>query len=368
MSPVSRFPAFPAAAFALLAACRGPAPVPTVTLAAAADTVLVPWTDVTDAEWLGGSRWAIVSASERRVAIVDLASRRIVPTGRPGSTYDHPFSVFAARDSLFVGDWGRRRLVVWGGAGRLPGTLPALDALHGVLPAAADGQGRFYAELRPASRADGSGNRDSAAVVRFDRTAGRTDTVARLAPLDLAVVDGDAGRRFERRVFSGTDRWGVLPDGSVWVARVYQNRVDWLRPHQPHLKGHPLPDRVLQVMPADREVFLQHFPQELRPMAEQLPFAPIKPPFVNAFGRAADTTVWLEKSRAYGDTLARLQVVDGSGALRTNVQYRGDGQVAGVSTDALLIGEQYAEGVRLLVYRSPCVVDLKRAERECLSR
>ena len=41
---------------------------------------------------------------------------------------------------------------------------------------------------------------------------------------------GEPGHRFERRVFSGTDHWGSLPDGALWVARVYHNRVDFRSP------------------------------------------------------------------------------------------------------------------------------------------
>ena len=38
------------------------------------------------------------------------------------------------------------------------------------------------------------------------------------------------GAASSRRALSGIDHWGVLPDGSVWVARVYENRVDWRAP------------------------------------------------------------------------------------------------------------------------------------------
>ena len=125
---------------------------------------------------------------------------------------------------------------------------------------------------------------------------------------------GDAGRRFERRVFSGTDQWGVLPDGSLWVARVYHNRVDWRARSGTWTAGEPLPDRVLEVTRYDRELFLRKFPPELRSTAERLPFAPVKPPFEAGFtGPAGD--VWLEKSRAPADSTRRYHVVDRQGRL-----------------------------------------------------
>ena len=136
----------------------------------------------------------------------------------------------------------------------------------------------------------------------------RIDTIARLAPLDIAEVIGDAGRRFERRVFSGVDRWGVLPDGSLWVARVYENRVDWRSPEGKWSKGVALPDRVLEVTRYDRELFLRKFPAELRRTAQDLPFAALKPPFEAGVSEPAGQ-VWLEKSRAPADSSRRYHVV-----------------------------------------------------------
>src|SRR6185436_1669012 len=111
------------------------------------------------------------------------------------------------------------------------------DALGGALPQGRDAEDRSYVELAPPARPGGGTNRDSAAVVRASAAFDRVDTVARLAPLDMATVVNEQGRRFERRVFSGNDRWGVLADGSIWVARVYQNRVDWRSPNGTWQKG-----------------------------------------------------------------------------------------------------------------------------------
>ena len=100
-------------------------------------------------------------------------------------------------------------------------------------PTPATPRAGYYLELRRTPGPDGQGNRDSASGRPGPPALERTDTIARLAPLDIAEVVGDAGRRFERRVFSGVDQWGALPDGSLWVARVYENRVDWRDPDGP---------------------------------------------------------------------------------------------------------------------------------------
>jgi hypothetical protein len=175
----------------------------------------------------------------------------------------------------------------------------------------------------------------------------RIETIARLAPLDIAEVIGDAGRRFERRVFSGVDRWGVLPDGSLWVARVYDNRVDWRAPDGKWSKGASLPDRVLEVTRYDRELFLRRFPPELRRTAQDLPFAALKPPF-EAGLTSPGGQVWLEKSRAPADSSRRYHVVNRAGQLVREVRIRGQGRIVAVGEQRALVAEPTAEGTRLI--------------------
>ncbi|MGH7527010.1 MAG: hypothetical protein ACREMX_09935 [Gemmatimonadales bacterium] len=254
----------PRTLFALLGtalmACGGPRPAaPVVELPAPPDSVATPYAEISDGAWLGDGRWAVVAPLDVTVGLVDPAGGKLSPLGGRAASKElrNPSTAFVAADTLYIGDWGLRRVSVWTPAGRLVRAIPSVAALRGALPQARDAAGHFYLELSPRPGPDGSGNRDSAAVVRADPGLQRLDTVARLAPLDMAEVAGDAGRRFERRVFSGNDLWGVLPDGSVWVARVYDNRVDWRDPEGRWTRGEPLPDRVLEITRYDRELFLR---------------------------------------------------------------------------------------------------------------
>jgi hypothetical protein len=200
---------------------------------------------------------------------------------------------------------------------------------------------------------DGQGARDSAAVVRSGPDLATFDTVARLAPLDLAEVEDQGGRRFERRVFSGEDRWGVEPDGTVWVARVATNQIERRSPDGKVTQGERLPDRVLEVTRSDREHFLLQFPEELRSTADRIPVAPIKPPFENAIGTPAGE-VWLEKSRSVFDSVRAYQVTDRAGSLSHVVELPSrQGRVIALADTLALIAEQYKEGVRLLLARIP---------------
>jgi hypothetical protein len=335
-------------------ACGASKPTaPVVELIPAGDTVVTPYSDITEAAWLGGNRWAAVAPADDGVGIVDFARRVVTPLGgRPSKEFRNPSTIFFAQDTLYVGDWGLRRLTLWTPQGRLVRSIPASDAVRGSLPRARDGSGRFYLDLFPPAGADGSGNRDSASVLRVDAGSTRADTIAKLAPLDIAEVVGDAGRRFERRVFSGVDRWGALLDGSLWVARVYDNRVDWRSPDGQWTRGELLPDRVLEVTRYDRELFLRKFPPELRSTAQDLPFAALKPPF-EAGLTSTSGEVWLEKSRAPADTSRRYHVVSRGGRLVREIRLQGQGRILSLGADAALVAEPTPDGIRLLAVKLP---------------
>jgi hypothetical protein len=327
--------------------------VPVVELVATGDTVSTSYAEVTDAAWLGDRRWAVIAPSNEAAAIVDFGLRRLAPMGGPRSTdLRSPSTLFVTQDTLYIGDWSLRRLTLWTPKGRLVRSIPASDAVRGALPRARDSAGRLYMDLYPRPGADGSGNRDSAAVVRADLGLTKVDTLARLAPLDIAEVVGNAGRRFERRVFSGLDRWSVLSDGSLWVARVYDNRVDWRAPNGRWTRGEPLPDRVLEVTRYDRELFLRKFPPELRATAQDLPFAALKPPF-EAGLTSVSGEVWLEKSRAPADSSRRYQVVNRRGALVREIRVPGQGRILALGLNTALVAEPTPDGTRLVGFQLP---------------
>jgi hypothetical protein len=144
----------------------------------------------------------------------------------------------------------------------------------------------------------------------------------------------------------------VVPDGSVWVARVYDNRVDWRSPSGEWTRGEALPDRVLEVTRYDRELFYQKFPPELRSTAEQIPFAAVKPPFEAAF-TAPSGHVWLEKSRAPVDSARRYHEVDRRGRLLREVRVPGTGRIVALGDDEALVAERIRGGTRFIRFAVP---------------
>jgi hypothetical protein len=342
----------------LLPACGATKHDPVIVeLTTTGDTLPTSYSDVTTAAWLGGNRWAVVAPEDNAAAIADFGSKAVSPLGaRSPKALQNPSAVFVSSDTLYVTDWGLRRLTLWTRDGRLVGSLAAPSSVRGALPEARDRSGQFYLDLAPPPGPDGSGNRDSASVIRLDRGLSQPDTIARLAPLDIAEVEGEAGRRFERRVFSGVDRWGVLPDGSLWLARVYDNRVDWRSADGRWSRGEALPDRVLEVTRYDRELFLRKFPPELRRTAQDLPFAAIKPPFEAAIS-APNGNVWLEKSRAPADSSRRYHVVDRKGRLLREVRLPGQGHILALGAASVLVAEPTHSGIRLIRVPLPAPPD-----------
>ncbi|HWA15258.1 MAG TPA: hypothetical protein VG817_02410 [Gemmatimonadales bacterium] len=342
------------AAVAIAACSTGPkAPTAELALLPTGDTVLAPYGDIAAAAPYGEHRWVLVAPQEPAVGIADFSTHRLSPfaTGAAARELSQPFFLFASGDSIYIADWQQRRLTAWSHSGVRGGETPAAAALRGALPRGRDGQGRWYFELKPNAGADGSGNRDSAAIVRTSPDLAQRDTVARLAPPELVEVLNDGRRRMERRLLSGQDRWGVTGDGRVWVARVSENRIDWRNGGETK-RGAQLPDRVLTVTDNDRELFLNKFQPELRATVEQTPFAVVKPPFEDGL-TDADGRVWLVKSRAIGDSLRYYQVVDSTGRLVASVAHAGHGRILALTDSLAIVGEPFEDGMRLLLFRLP---------------
>ena len=351
---------------AFLVACKGPPPPPPlVTLAPARDTVIVPWTTITGAAAIDRDHWLVIAPNEHLVGLVDYTTHGTdVFGGSKHPDYQEPFSLFRAGDSIYLADWGLRRMTVWGPDGRMARAFPVPAALNGVLPTARDLGGSFYSALSPAPGRDGSGNRDSASIVRTPADFSRVDTLAHLAPLDVVQIMSDLGQRYEPRALSGRDAWGALPDGTVWIARVNQNRVDRLPAGATKWnRGVSLRDRVLLVEQEDRDFFLKQFPDELRSNAQKVPFAITKPPFDAAFADDQGR-VWLVKSWAMTDTTRAVQVVGPDGRLAAQYQIPRWGRFLAAAGGSILVAESFEDGYRLLRFDLPSGVPVASGEHD----
>jgi hypothetical protein len=329
--------------------------IPIETLGLAADTLVLPYGAALSAASLPDGRWVVVAPDFDQVVIADVSRRTSAPlaSGRYRDALMHPVGVFTIGDTIYVADWGTRRTTLWLPDGSLIDSIPAPDALRGYQPQGRDAAGQLYFDVPPLPGRDGSGNRDSASIVRTPPTLARFDTVARLSPLELMQMRRETSTRFEQRIFSGTDQWGVFPDGTVWIARIHRNRVMLYSPRGERKQGPELPDPVYEVTQADRTWYLSNYPDDLRPGEADLPWALVHPPFVAGF-QGPGETIWLEKSKVITDSLRRIHVLDRTGRLDRLLQVVGHGRLIAVGLNTVLIGETaLSEGVRLMEVRIP---------------
>lgn len=326
--------------------------VPVESLPIAQDTVVVPWPNIPEAAWLGGRRWVVVGPDQDAAMFLDFDQKKAEPVGgRKNPELAKPFAVFAIGDTAVIADWAKSRLTFWGRDGKLANAVPAPAATRGVLPRMRDAAGQYYFEVPPIAGPNGSGLRDSAAIVRSDAALARFDTVARLAPLDVAEINESRGKRYERLVFSGTDWWGVRPDGRIWIARIRRNDVSVIEGNKER-RGERLPDPVLEVSRQDKEQYVNTFPEDLRSMAQKLQFAPFKPAFERGFP-GADGLVWLRKSKLLVDSVRRYHVVDTTGTLARVFSAFGPGVIVAAGRETVLLAEQFKGGLRLMELHLP---------------
>ena len=127
-------------------------------------------------------------------------------------------------------------------------------------------------------------------------------------------------------IFAVRDIFGVLPDGSLWIARGSNNAVDWLSPTGDLTPG---PSRRYQQIPVSQEEkdsFLERLRQQMSHMGApagielRYPFADEKAPFASGMTNPAGE-VWLERARAYGDSVPVWDVVGRDGQPVRAVQF-----------------------------------------------
>lgn len=339
----------------VLAACDQTPRVPPPTFAAHADadTVVASVVQVTDAVPRSDGAWVVLAVEEGQILVVRPDSGTVTP--HAGITKDDvPMAtgLVSLGDTIYVNDAGLRRVTAWLPSGARIDAFPAVDALRGSYPRVRDAAGQWYFEIGPVAGRDGSGNRDSSAVVRGDALLSRFDTIARLAPPDLAEMQREAGPRQEVRALSGRDRWGVLRDGTVWVARVNQNFVEWFPPGGGEVvRNRPMPDPIIPVENMDRLIYLRRYPEDVRPPMEGIPWALVKPAFERAFAGPGDR-IWLLKSGLALDSVRTFQVADSTG-WRFNISVPSRGVALGVTATHILMAEEFPGGIRMLRYAVP---------------
>jgi hypothetical protein len=175
---------------------------------------------------------------------------------------------------------------------------------------------------------------DSVPVLRIKLGGGRVDTVAQLSAPEFGEAMFGEQKQPAAKVFAPNDFFGVLANGTAWVARGRDNRVDWRAPDGSWSRGKSRKHTGQPVTQADKDRVLAQvreqgkqygMPQDL-PI--QYPFAEVKPPFDFALGRP-NGEVWLQRPRTQEDAALVYDVYNRQGAWQREVPFPAGASLAG---------------------------------------
>ena len=290
---------------------------------------------------------------------VDTLGTRVDSLGYDAPIDEYKFPGWVAHlagDTVALVDFSALRTTLWDETGKPIGLLP-LPKVAGEAPVlvydtVGHGYQVDYQSVLGGAEPGHAVRPDSVPVLRILLRTGAIDTVAQLTSPEY----GDAvfGEQMQQaaKVFAPNDFFGVLPDGSAWLARGHQNRVDWRSAEGHWTLGQPHEFPKLPVTQADRDRVLaqvrEHgkrfgMPQNLTVV---YPFADTKPPFDYALGRP-DGEVWLQRPRAEENARLTYDVFDSAGHWKRSIDFPEGVSLAGFGRDGAVYGSiRDADGSR----------------------
>jgi hypothetical protein len=272
---------------------------------------------------------------------VDTIGSRVDSLSKSGSIGEYRFPGWTAHlagDTVALVDFSAIRTTLWSEAGRPLGVLPIKEVAGKTPVLLYDTVGHGYKIDYQAVVGGGEPGRilrpDSIPVLRLTVKGGAVDTVALLAGPEYG--DATFGEQVQQaaKVFAPNDFFGVLPDGTAWIARGRENRVDWRSPDGRWTRGQTHAYSRIPVTQADKDRVLaqvrEHgkqfgMPQDLRIV---YPFADNKPPFDFALGRP-NGEVWLQRPQSREGAALIYDVFNRKGAWEREVAFPQGSALAG---------------------------------------
>jgi hypothetical protein len=271
---------------------------------------------------------------------LDTLGKRVETLQADGAPGEYKFPGWVARlagDTVALVDFSALRTTLWSEQGQPLRVLP-IAQVAGTAPVLVyDTVGHGYkidykTILDPEP---GQATRpDSVPVLRIKLGGGKVDTVARLSAPELGEAMFGEQKQQAAKVFAPNDFFGVLANGTAWVARGRENRVEWRAPDGSWSRGKSRKHTGQRVTQADKDRVLAQvreqgkqygMPQDL-PI--QYPFAETKPPFDFALGRP-NGEVWLQRPRTQEDAALIYDVYNGQGAWQREVPFPAGASLAG---------------------------------------
>lgn len=322
-----------------LAACGDPKS-PLVVLDQPESTLGRSFLQVSNVVELSDGRIALAELKDKTFLFADFATGEATPVGVHADSIANPDSAPGMHkypgyvlplwgDTIGLVDFAAERTTLWSERGEFLGIL-------GGRKVGGQNQPLYYDDRRNGYKEDVRGvlgglepgdelKFDSLNVLRIAPGDTIADTVARLKLPVWGRGQFGETMKIVSTIFSGRDIFGVLPDGSLWVARASSNSVDWRSPAGEWTRGSSRSLPTVPVSQQEKDVFLERLRQQMAQMGApagielSYPFADEKPPFVAGVTNPAGE-VWLQRSRAFEDSVPVYDVVGRNGAHLRTVQ------------------------------------------------
>ncbi|HEY7636373.1 MAG TPA: hypothetical protein VH763_12545 [Gemmatimonadales bacterium] len=306
------------------------------------------FTQLSNVVELGDGRVAFADTRQKLFFRADLRSGKLdtlgtrvdsISRGAPAAQYKFPgWVAHLGGDTIALVDFSAQRTTLWNEQGQPLRVLP-IAPVSGAAPVLLyDTVGYGYKIDYQAVLGGGEPGRtvrpDSIPVLRIALKKGAVDTVANLAAPEYGDAVFGEETQEAAKVFAPNDFFGVLPNGTAWVARGKENRVDWRAPDGRWIVGKSHEYTKVPVTQQDRDRVLaqvrEHgkaygMPQNLR---VEYPFAETKPPFDLALGRP-NGEVWLQRPRGREDDPFIYDVFNQVGAWQREVPFPRGAALAG---------------------------------------
>lgn len=341
--------ALPAALLLLLAGCGGSPATPVTVLDQPEFTLDHTFKQVSNVVELRDGRLALADLKDKTFQFVNPATGETSLVGEHSDTLkkDDPapgkhrypgYVLHFAGDTLGLVDFGAQRTTLWNEKGEFLGVMSGGGVGGYNQPLSYDAKRVGYKEdvrsvlggLEPGQELEF----DSLSVIRIAPGDTVADTVARLKLPTWGRGQFGQQQKIVSTIFSGRDLFGVLPDGSMWVARASNNAVDWRAPDGSWSRGPSRSFTKIAVPQDEKDDFLVKLRGQMAQMGApagielSYPFADEKPPFLAGQTNPAGE-VWLQRSRAWGDSIPVWDVVGRDGKQLRTIQLPKNASLAG---------------------------------------
>lgn len=338
-----------AATLLVLSACKKEAATPILVLDQPELTLDHTFKQVSNVVELTDGRIALAELKDKTFIFANLASGETSSIGEHSDTIKpgdpalgkHRLPGFVLHfggDTIGLVDFGAQRTTLWNEKGEFIAVMHGAGVGGYNQPLAYDAKRNGYKEdirsvlggLEPGQELDF----DSLPILRVTPTDTVADTVAKLKLPVWGRGQFGAQQKIVSTIFSGRDLFGVMPDGSLWVARASNNAVDWLAPDGKWTRGPSRPFEKISVPQAEKDAFLEKLRAQMAQMGApagielSYPFADQKPPFAAGQTNPAGE-VWLQRSRPWGDSIPIWDVVGRDGKEIRTVQLPRNTSLAG---------------------------------------